>query len=55
MEFWDGGRLRPVSRDTTFDFSKEALHEWFEQWEAAAYNGDIKFEAGPDGFLGARG
>lgn len=55
MEFGAGGRLRAVFRDTTFNLSKEALHEWFEEWEAAADNGDVEFEAGPDGFLGARG
>jgi hypothetical protein len=53
MEFCIGGRVRAVSRDTTPDFAKEALHEWFEEWEAAADNGDIEFEASPDGFLGA--
>lgn len=53
IEFRSGRRVRVVSRDTTPDFSKEALYEWFEEGEAAADNSNVEFEAGPDGFLGA--
>jgi hypothetical protein len=48
IEFCSGGRVRAVSRDTTPDFAKEALHKWFEEGKAAADNGDVEFEAGPD-------
>lgn len=55
MKFGVRRWLRAVSRYTTFDLSKKTLHERFEEWEAAADDGNVEFEAGPDGFLGAGG
>lgn len=54
-KFGPGRRLRVAFRDTAFDFAEEALHEGFEEWEAAADDGDVEFEGGPDGFFGAGG
>jgi hypothetical protein len=45
--------VRVAFRDAAFDFAEEALHEGFEEREAAADDGDVEFEGGPDGFFGA--
>lgn len=52
-EFGACGLVRVAFRDAAFDFAEEALHEGFEEGEAAADDGDVEFEGGPDGFFGA--
>jgi hypothetical protein len=52
-EFGACGLVRVAFRDAAFDFAEEALHEGFEEREAAADDGDVEFEGGPDGFFGA--
>jgi hypothetical protein len=52
-KFGAGGGLRVAFRDAAFDFAEEALDEGFEEREAAADDGDVEFETGPDGFSGA--